>query len=402
MPKISELNAIVNPLDKDLIAVAHDIDGLPSTKKITFGNFANSIAQNYSTAFKLNVLPTSNTNEGYILTWDDVSNTATWQAFTGIEAYTEVDTANTYTATKHDYNIYASPNSISDNIRIILPDTTSNPPAIAGKVYTVKNIDSGYTVTVTTKAGQDIGSNVIEDPITGAFVISYDLTEKGSGDSWLFDGTSYRHIATQRAVPVFYTSVDTYAQVAIKNASDANTASSDLVLYNNIADINSEAGPYIDLGINSTTYNVAAYSIGGPSDSYLYNRGGDLAIGTGNTGTSVILHAGGTTDDKKRITVSEDGVYVNATMTFINTTPSASPEISSIYSDTDLLLKSGTYVSIKSKVKIIAPVPGSSIGSANDVAGSIAFDSNYMYYCTGTYNGVSNIWKRVAWSANTW
>ena len=47
-------------------------------------------------------------------------------------------------------------------------------------------------------------------------------------------------------------------------------------------------------------------------------------------------------------------------------------------------------------------VPSSSIGVNGDAAGLIAFDSSYIYYCTATYNGVANIWKRVAWSADTW
>lgn len=47
-------------------------------------------------------------------------------------------------------------------------------------------------------------------------------------------------------------------------------------------------------------------------------------------------------------------------------------------------------------------VPLSSIGSSGDTAGLVSFDSNYVYYCTGTYNGSSNIWKRVSWSNDTW
>ena len=50
MPKISELNAITSVLSTDLIAIAHDVNGLPSTRKITFGDvFANvNIAVKFS------------------------------------------------------------------------------------------------------------------------------------------------------------------------------------------------------------------------------------------------------------------------------------------------------------------------------------------------------------------
>jgi hypothetical protein len=47
-------------------------------------------------------------------------------------------------------------------------------------------------------------------------------------------------------------------------------------------------------------------------------------------------------------------------------------------------------------------VPASSIGVAGDSAGMVAFDLTYIYYCTGLYNGSLNIWKRVAWSGDTW
>lgn len=48
-------------------------------------------------------------------------------------------------------------------------------------------------------------------------------------------------------------------------------------------------------------------------------------------------------------------------------------------------------------------VPESSIGSANDMSGDIAFDANYFYYCVVDYtDGLSNIWKRIVWSTDTW
>ena len=44
--------------------------------------------------------------------------------------------------------------------------------------------------------------------------------------------------------------------------------------------------------------------------------------------------------------------------------------------------------------------PSSNTGSSGDVAGMVAWDTSYIYICTGTYNGSSAIWKRVALS--TW
>jgi len=47
-------------------------------------------------------------------------------------------------------------------------------------------------------------------------------------------------------------------------------------------------------------------------------------------------------------------------------------------------------------------VPSSSIGSAGDIEGKFAIDASYIYYCVGTYDGVSDIWKRVALTGGSW
>lgn len=44
-------------------------------------------------------------------------------------------------------------------------------------------------------------------------------------------------------------------------------------------------------------------------------------------------------------------------------------------------------------------VPANNIGRPGDRPGTIAADANYIYVCTGFFNGVTAIWKRVALSA---
>jgi hypothetical protein len=47
--------------------------------------------------------------------------------------------------------------------------------------------------------------------------------------------------------------------------------------------------------------------------------------------------------------------------------------------------------------------PAHSYGQVGDKLGQIAFDSTYIYYCTGDYvNNSTDIWKRIDWSASTW
>lgn len=40
--------------------------------------------------------------------------------------------------------------------------------------------------------------------------------------------------------------------------------------------------------------------------------------------------------------------------------------------------------------------PASAIGAAGDQQGDVAFDANYIYYCTADYDGATSVWKRVA------
>lgn len=47
-------------------------------------------------------------------------------------------------------------------------------------------------------------------------------------------------------------------------------------------------------------------------------------------------------------------------------------------------------------------VPATSVGVVGDTQGAFTFDGSYAYYCTGDYDGSTDIWKRVAWSGDTW
>jgi hypothetical protein len=47
-------------------------------------------------------------------------------------------------------------------------------------------------------------------------------------------------------------------------------------------------------------------------------------------------------------------------------------------------------------------VPTTSLGQAGDVAHYVADDTSHHYFCTGTYDGTTHIWKRVAWINETW
>lgn len=51
----------------------------------------------------------------------------------------------------------------------------------------------------------------------------------------------------------------------------------------------------------------------------------------------------------------------------------------------------------------VGTAPTSSVGVLGNKQGEVAYDSSYVYYCTADYtDGLSDIWKRQAWSTDTW
>lgn len=43
--------------------------------------------------------------------------------------------------------------------------------------------------------------------------------------------------------------------------------------------------------------------------------------------------------------------------------------------------------------------PAAMIGKVGDVPGMYAYSSSYFYYCFGTYDGATQIWRRIAGSS---
>jgi len=336
MPKISELNVTANVATSDLLVVVKDPSGAPSTNKITAGNFmthasrfmpyANTTAvggikvgSDFSVnstgylLFSSSQLPTANQSEGYLLTWDAVTNSAIWQTFSGVYPFKTIDGANTYSVEEHDGVLFADCNVVGENIVIVLPDAGSNPEAVIGKTYSIKNIDpgDGFVARVTTYSAQLENNANLENPITGEFVTSFDIPNKGDEHEWIYDGGYWRHKGSQSYLPFYSASANTFTQIVLQNRSSGTNASGDVVVYSDAGDPNAGTGPFVDLGINSSQYSNAVYSIGGPNDAYLFNDGGDFAIGTGSVSSNLIFHTGGTTSNTVKMKISSDRVDIN-------------------------------------------------------------------------------------------
>jgi putative hemolysin len=131
---------------------------------------------------------------------------------------------------------------------------------------------------------------------TNSFNATY--PEKLKIDAGATGNTNYQNVL------VGLGNTNSYAQLNIKNQSAGAGASSDIVA---TADNGTETVNFIDMGINSSAYNDAAFTIGGINDAYIYNNGQDLSIGTATTGKALLFHTGGTLSANERMRIDGSG-----------------------------------------------------------------------------------------------
>ena len=126
------------------------------------------------------------------------------------------------------------------------------------------------------------------------------------------------------AVGQFFQNTTSYSQVNQQNTNAGNAASTDFVA---TADNGNDTTNFIDMGINSSTYNDAAFTISGPDDGYLYANGGKLILGTA-TNKDVVLHTGNTLAANERMRILGDGSMVTVSS---NLSVAATISASNIY-----------------------------------------------------------------------
>ena len=99
---------------------------------------------------------------------------------------------------------------------------------------------------------------------------------------------------------------NTFVQLNIQNLAIGDAASSDLVLTSNAG---TDDSFYLDLGINNSGYNQAAYNIGNSGDGYLYVHGGNLTIGTQSPNRTIKFHTDGTTLGNQIAEINSTGYF---------------------------------------------------------------------------------------------
>jgi hypothetical protein len=151
---------------------------------------------------------------------------------------------------------------------------------------------------------------------------------------------------------------NSYVQVDVHNSSNGALASSDFIA---TADTGTDTTQYIDMGVNSSGFSSAGWTISGPLDTYLYASDGAMTIGTASA-QSLSFHTGGTLAANIRLTLNATGdifgrgisrvVYASSQTAFIsNTTLTNTPLVFSS-------VPAGTYA-----FKAFLPMVGNVVGT---------------------------------------
>lgn len=98
-------------------------------------------------------------------------------------------------------------------------------------------------------------------------------------------------------------SVNSYLQHNVRNASAGNGASGDFVV---TADNGTDSTNYIDVGINSSGFSQAGWTINGAADGYIYTQSTNIAIGTASN-KSLVFFTGGTLLANQRHSIDGSG-----------------------------------------------------------------------------------------------
>lgn len=121
-------------------------------------------------------------------------------------------------------------------------------------------------------------------------------------------GSEYEglHASTTNSINIahFEGDFEYYAQIDVRNTNSGNLATTDIVA---TADNGSETNHFVNMGINSSTYNGGF--VGRENDAYLLNVGKDLYIGTvgGTEHPSKLFLFGQNTWENPQVTISGSG-----------------------------------------------------------------------------------------------
>jgi cytoskeletal protein CcmA (bactofilin family) len=227
-----------------------------------------------------------------------------------------------------DLGLKAASDSPTFTGTVVLPSTTSIGSVSATEIETLNGITASttelnYLLGVTSGIQGQIDEKAPSDSPTFTTKVNVDTNNfnVGSDSEDLRTDDNYTN-----PIAVFSTAASDYAQIAVKNTTDAPNASSDLILYSSNGD---DASGWVGIGITAPSFSDPDFTITGGNDGYIFMEApagttgdGNLVIATGSNGTHnhIVFAAGGLQSNNTQMTIFPDeNVHIE-----INT-PSVSP-----------------------------------------------------------------------------
>lgn len=178
-------------------------------------------------------------------------------------------------------------------------------------LLTTSDIEEGTNLYFTATRAQDQAKNMMSagdnEIVTDSLEVSTNDFNVGQTAKGLRTTDSYTN-----PMAVFSKAASDYAQVAIKNTTDAPNSSSDLILY---ASNGNDAAGYIDIGITAPTFSDPDFTITSGNDGYIFMEApvgtagnGNLVLATGGNGTHnhIVFAAGGLQSNNTQMTIFPD------------------------------------------------------------------------------------------------
>jgi cytoskeletal protein CcmA (bactofilin family) len=197
---------------------------------------------------------------------------------------------------------------------VVLPSTTSIGSVSASEIETLNGITAStselnYLLGVTSGVQGQIDEKAPTDSPTFTTKVNIDTNNfnVGSDSEDLRTEDGYTN-----PIAVFSAASTDYAQVAVKNTTDAANSSTDIIVYSSNGD---DASGWIDMGITSPSFSDPDFTITGPNDGYIFVEApagttgdGNLVLATGSNGVHnhIVFAAGGLQSNNTQMTIFPD------------------------------------------------------------------------------------------------
>ena len=212
--------------------------------------------------------------------------------------------------------------SVTQSFGVVVQRINDITDAFSANVVTTGSLAGGAVTTGNAFVNGMFGANTLfATTITGGNVstnTSLYVSSNTYVNNYLSVGNttinaSFGYVTATQAIGSFYASTNSFIQTTTTNENTGSSASSDWAAYND--DITQSS--FIDMGILSTGWSNTQWTIGGPSDGYVYTGNGNLTIGTNSSSKIIKFFTGGGFAANERVRITDTGFGIH------NTTPDA-------------------------------------------------------------------------------